>query len=103
MNETIKDKSNADLQLFVHLPFHPSNPPSSHIQMLWRDIIAQPVDAKKLTNLTNCTGHKIPISKLTVAYSQHPNLGSRLSCRKVKGQYSKIEHDNVTLGHLRER
>ena len=91
-----KDKSNIDA-LFFHLPFHPSNPPSSHIQSLWRG------DAKKLTNLTNYTGHKIPISKLIVAYSRPPNLGNLLSCRKVKpqGNYSEIEHDNAL--HLRER
>jgi len=91
-----KDKSNTDA-LFFHLPFHPSNPPSSHIQSLWRD------DAKKLTNLTNYTGHKIPISKLIVAYSRPPNLGNLLSCCKGKpqGNYSKIEHDNAL--HLRER
>jgi len=77
-----KDKSNDDA-LFFHLPFHPSNPPSSHIQSLWQDIIAAPPNAKTLTNYT---GHKIPISKLIVAYSRPPNLGNLLSCRKVKKQ-----------------
>jgi hypothetical protein len=80
-----KDKSN-DNAIFFHLPFHPLNPPSSHIQSLWRDIIAAPHNAKTLTNLTNYTGHKIPISKLIVAYIRPPNLGNLLSCRKVKKQ-----------------
>ena len=78
-----KDKSNDDA-LFFHLPFHPSNPPSSHIQSLWRDIIAKPSNGETLTSLTNYIGHKIPITKLIVAYSRPPNLGNLLSCRKVK-------------------
>jgi hypothetical protein len=60
--------------LFSHLPFHPLNPPSPHIQSLWRDIIATPPNAEKLSNLTNYSGHRIPISKLIVAYSRPPNL-----------------------------
>jgi len=70
--------------LFFHLPFHPSNPPSPLIQSLWRDIIATPPDAEKLSNLTNYSGHRISISKLIVANSRPPNLGNLLSCCKVK-------------------
>jgi hypothetical protein len=61
MNEKTQDKSENDM-LFFHLPFHPSNPSSSHIQKIWRDIIATPIDAEKLATLTNYRGHKIPIS-----------------------------------------
>ena len=101
-DDQTKDKSDNN-SLFFHLPFHPSNPPSSHIQTLWRDIIATTADAEKITNLTNYLGHKIPISNLTVPYSRPPNLGNLLSCRKVKmpGHYSEIEYD--TAGQLRER
>jgi hypothetical protein len=83
-NDT-KVRSDNDALIF-HLPFHPSNPPSQHIQSLWRDIIATPPDAEKLANLINYSGHRIPISKLIVAYSRPPNLGNLLSCRKVKKQ-----------------
>ena len=99
-----KDKSDNDV-LFFHLPFHSPNPPLSNIQSLLQDIIATPSDAKKLTNLTNYSGHKIPISKLIVAYSRPPNLGDLLSCCKVKsktqGHHPEIEHDNAL--HFRER
>lgn len=76
-------------------PFPPGGRVNTHI--------ATPSDAEKLTNLTDYTGHKIPISKLIVAYSRPPNLGNLLSCRKVKpqGNYSEIQHDNAL--HLRER
>jgi hypothetical protein len=80
-DERVKTNNDA---LFFHLPFHPSNPPSPHIQSLRRSIIATPFDAEKLANLKNYSGHRIPISKLIVAYSRPPNLGNLLSCRKVK-------------------
>ena len=91
MIEKTNDKSNSDM-LFLHLPFHPSNPSSSHIQKNWREIIAMPEGATTLAALKNYTGHTIPISKLTVAYSRPPNLGNLLSCRKVKRTHSEIEH-----------
>jgi hypothetical protein len=84
MTDKRTDKSNN--ALFFHLPFHPSNPPSSHIQALWNNTTATPPDAEQLTNLSNYSGHKIPISKLIVAYSRPPNLGNLLSCCKVKKQ-----------------
>ena len=45
--EKTQVKSDNDM-LFFHLPFHPSNPSSSHIQKHWRDIIATPKGAKTL-------------------------------------------------------
>ena len=44
IHEKTQDKSENDM-LFFHLPFHLSNPSSSHMQKLWRDIIATPIDA----------------------------------------------------------
>ena len=102
MNEKTQDKSDNDM-LFFHLPVHPSNPSSSHIQKQWRDIIATLKGANTLATLKNYTGHRIPISKLTIAYSRPPNLGNLLSCRKVRRTHSEIEYDNVMLGHLQER
>ena len=86
---TSKTTNKSNNALFYHLPFHPSNPPSSHIQTLWDNTIANPPNAKQLINLSNYSGHKIPISKLIVAYSRPPNLGNLLSCRKVKKQKTK--------------
>jgi hypothetical protein len=92
-NDT-KARSDNDA-LIYHLPFHPSNPPSQHIQALWRDIIATPPDAEKLAHLTNFSGHRIPISKLIVAYSRPPNIGNLLSCRKVKKQKTEGHQSQV--------
>ena len=79
-----KDKLDTHDQLFFHLPFHPSNPNSAAIQKIWRENIASPLEKPELKDLKNHWGHKIDISKLTVAYSRGPNLGNLLSCRKLK-------------------
>ena len=49
VNEKTKDKS--ENETILSLTIHPSNPSPSHIQKLWRDIIATPIDVEKLTNL----------------------------------------------------
>ncbi len=71
--------NNRKSQLFLHLPYHPSNPPSTYIQQLWRTHITLPPNNTELTNLTNKYGHKIPINKLTITYSRAPNIGNLLS------------------------
>lgn len=75
-------------QLFFHLPYHPANPPSSHIQHLWRTLVATPPNEPPLTELTNKWGQKINIKQLTIAYSRAPNIGNLLSCRILKDQTS---------------
>ena len=79
-----EDKLDIHDQIFFHLPFHPSNPNSAAIQKIWRENIASPLEKPELKDLKNHWGHKIAISKLTVAYSRGPNLGNLLSCRKLK-------------------
>jgi hypothetical protein len=79
-----KDKLDTRDQIFFRLPFHPSNPNSAAIQKIWQENIASPLEKPELTDLKNHWGHKIAISKLTVAYSRGPNLGNLLSCRKLK-------------------
>jgi hypothetical protein len=79
-----QDKSRLHSQLFLHLPFHPMNPPSTRLQSLWQTIVASPSDDEPLTNLKNNSGYTVPIKKLTIAYSRAPSLGNLLSCRKLK-------------------
>lgn len=80
---TITNESHRS-QLFFHIPYHPGNPPSTHIQHLWRTLVASPPNDTPLNELTNKWGHKIPIQKLTIAYSRASNLGNLLSCRILK-------------------
>jgi len=69
--------------VFLHLTYHPNNPPASEIQRLWRTHLFTPPGEPSLNHLTNREGYRVPIKKLTVAYSRAPNLGNLLSCRKL--------------------
>lgn len=89
-NTNTNEKPTHRSQLFLHLPFHPANPPSTTIQHLWNTTIALPPNDTPLTQLHNKSGYKIEIEKLTIAYSRAPNLGNLLSCRKLKGPHSRL-------------
>jgi hypothetical protein len=65
---------------FLHLQFHPANPPSTNIQHIWCSTISTPPAKPPLYNLRNREGHLIDIKCLTIAYSRAPNLGNILSC-----------------------
>lgn len=70
-------------RVFLHLPYHPDDPPSKQLQQLWRDSIFEPPNKVALNHLTNSEGYSIPIDQLTIAYSRAPNLGNLLSYRKI--------------------
>ena len=76
-------------QIFFHLPFHPSNPNSAAIQKIWRENVASPLEKPELMDLKNHWGHKITISKLTVAYSRGPNLGTSYPVKRSKWRIEK--------------
>ena len=70
-------------RIFFHLKFHPDDPHSSVIQKVFRECIMHPSGEKPFHELTNDAGQDIPLGRLTVSYSNHPNLGSMLSYRKI--------------------
>jgi len=76
-------QQNGHEAIFLHLTYHPNNPPAREIQNLWRTHLFMPLGEPPLNHLTNREGYRIPIKKLTVAYSRAPNLGNLLSCRKL--------------------
>lgn len=71
---------------FLHLPFHPTNPPSTNIQQIWRSTVLTPPMKPPLYCLRNREGHPIDIQQLTITYSHAPNLGNILSCRVLQAQ-----------------
>jgi hypothetical protein len=73
-----------DQRIFLHLPYHPQNPPSRFVQHLWRDLVFSPPGEKELTKLTNWEGHHVPIQRLIVAYHRNPNLANLNSYRKLE-------------------
>ena len=73
-----------DQNIFLHLQYHPNNPPASSIQQSWRTNMFCPPGKQTLTHLKNRDGVRVGINKLIVAYSRAPNIGNLLSCRKLK-------------------
>jgi hypothetical protein len=70
-------------RIFIHLKYHPNDPNSSVIQKVFRECILHPQGEEPFHELTNQEGRKIPLERLTVCYSNHPNLGKLLSYRKI--------------------
>ena len=73
-------------QVFLHLPYHPSNPSSKTIQKMWTKRVANPPNQPSLSNLTNEKGYNIPIKQLTTAWHRPPNLCNLLSYRKLNNR-----------------
>ena len=71
-------------RVFLHLPYHPNDPPARIIQRLWRQHMMLPPGEPPLNRVTNDKGARIPIDQLTVAYSRAPNLGNVFSVRKFQ-------------------
>ena len=70
-------------RVFLHLPFHPNNPPSHRLQSIWQERMFHPKNGRPLNYLKNIDEAPIPIDKLVIAYSRAPNLGELLSYRKI--------------------
>ena len=70
-------------RVFLHLPFHPNDPPSREIQSLWRRLVQRPRGKTALNRLRCRSGVLVPIDQLVIAYSRAPNLGNLFSYRKI--------------------
>jgi len=70
-------------RVFFHLPYHPDNPPTRVLQQLWREYVFSPQGELKLNQLTNREGELVPIDSMVLAFSRAPNIGNKLSYRKI--------------------
>ena len=73
----------ANRRVFLHLPYHPQNPPARVVQDMWRRLVSAPALKTPLNHIENHNGHKIPIDQMVIAYSRPPNLSNMLSYRKI--------------------
>eukprot|EP00956_Cyclotella_meneghiniana_P010040 scaffold13845_cov42-Cyclotella_meneghiniana.AAC.4 len=71
-------------RVFLHLPYHPNDPPSSTVQQLWREHMLHPIGLTPLNHVENDCKERIPIDRLTIAYSRAPNFGNMFSVRKIR-------------------
>jgi hypothetical protein len=70
--------------LFLHIPFHPANPPSSKIQETFRDVLMHPRAATPLPQIRNHNeGTRCNLKRLIIAYHRPPNLANLLCPRKL--------------------
>ena len=70
-------------KLFLHVPYHPHDPPSSVIQKLFRDHVLFPDGEAPLYEIRNHLDEKIEKDGLITCYHRHPNLGNLFSVRKI--------------------
>ncbi|KAL7475238.1 hypothetical protein ACHAW6_001161 [Cyclotella cf. meneghiniana] len=66
-------------RVFLHLPYHPDDPPAHTIQLLWKTHVSKPTNEPKLSEMTNYQMAPTPIDQLTIAYHRPPNLRNQLS------------------------
>jgi len=69
--------------IYLHIPFHPQDPPAKHRQKLWQEHMVQPPGKQPLALIDCGEEATFPIEKMTVCYSRHQNLGNYLSYRKL--------------------
>jgi hypothetical protein len=69
--------------IFLHVPYHPANPPSRVLQHHFRDILRQPRGETPLPRLRNKRAYACGIKRLIVAYHRPRNLSDLLVPRKI--------------------
>ena len=83
-----EDNTSSDTsRVFLHLPYHPSDPRSSTFQATWREKLLAPENKKTLPTIINNDGILIGANQMTVAYSRPLNLGNLLSPRNLDTQH----------------
>ncbi len=72
--------------VFLHLPYHPDDPPAHTIQSLWKTHVSEPTNEPKLSEMTKYQKAPMPIDQLTIAYHRPPNLQNQLSICTIYGR-----------------
>jgi hypothetical protein len=78
-NNPTTETNGGPQKLFLHLQYHPKNPPAHEIQKLWRQHVAQPPNEQPLHTLETLDGHPFGPTRLIIAYSQPLNLRKTFS------------------------
>eukprot|EP00804_Cyclotella_cryptica_P026747 CCRYP_007965-RE/>CCRYP_007965-RE protein AED:0.31 eAED:0.31 QI:0/-1/0/1/-1/0/1/0/217 len=84
------DSTGAPHKLFLHLRYHPEDPPAHEIQQLWRQHVSQPRDEPPLHNLESLDGRPFGPTRLIVAYSRPLNLRNTFSVRNIHNRGREI-------------
>ena len=73
----------ATRRLYLHLEYHPQNPPASQIQQLFSETVLRPPGKEPLNKLKGGFGYNIPIDAMIIANHRAPNLGDKFSYRDI--------------------
>jgi hypothetical protein len=73
-----------DVCIFLHLPFHPNDPPSQALQQLFRDTLLSPPHEPPLPTLCNLNDAPIRINRMIVAYRRPRNFKNILFPRHFR-------------------
>ena len=73
----------ASRRLYLHLEYHPHNPPSHKIQQLFDSIVLHPPGETPLNEVEAGLNETVPIDALTIAYHRAPNFGDKFSYRDI--------------------
>lgn len=69
--------------IYLHLPFHPSDPPSRYLQSIFRSTLLEPPGEPRLPLLENKKRARIGLERMVVAYHRPRNLGNILTSRHL--------------------
>ena len=87
--------------LFLHLPFHPNDPPASSWRSIFAETIGRPPGRLPLSQLQGRLGYRRTFGdfRFIVAYSRQPTLGNLLSPRRLRSNVSIDDFgDGIGLG-----
>ena len=93
---TQRTDTNTEQCVFLHMPFHPNNPPSSQIQRIFRDTRYSPKKEPTLTSLRNFSGNQCTIQRLIIAYNRPKNIGNYTSPRKLRSEITLVSTHLLT-------
>jgi hypothetical protein len=92
-----------DAPLFLHLQFHPGDPPSQAVQTVFKNTVSNPIGEPRLEQLRNHEGARFPGNRLIIAFHRPRNLGNMLNPRRfdkhgvsVQQIYSKLLEKDPT-------
>lgn len=76
--------------IYLHLPFHPSDPSSKDLQRIFRSVLLEPPREPRLPCLKNQKNHSLGIERMVVAYHRPRNLGNVLTSRRLPNSTTSV-------------
>ena len=73
-------------RFFLHVHYHPNNPPNHTLQRSFVSNIKEPSDKSPLSDLKNRNGKRLGLTRLTIALHRPPNLQSLLTSRRFRAE-----------------